>query len=79
MEEMMEQTGENGFHYVDEAAPPHWCGVGTQETSKIISDLVDKHSIRKSFLEICVYCKSFRLYCSFWWSQVARSFVEIDR
>jgi hypothetical protein len=22
MEEMMEQTGENGFHYVDEAAPP---------------------------------------------------------
>jgi hypothetical protein len=23
MEEMMEQTGENGFHYVDEAAPPH--------------------------------------------------------
>jgi hypothetical protein len=28
MEQMMEQTGENGFHYVDEAAPPalmrHW-------------------------------------------------------
>jgi hypothetical protein len=22
MEEMMAQTGENGFHYVDEAAPP---------------------------------------------------------
>jgi hypothetical protein len=22
MEQMMEQTGENGFHYVDEAAPP---------------------------------------------------------
>jgi hypothetical protein len=41
MEEMMEQTGENGFHYVDEAAPPALCGLGTRNFRKIVRDLVD--------------------------------------
>jgi hypothetical protein len=60
MEQMMEQTGENGFHYVDEAAPPalmrHWHSI-LQE--KIISDLVDKHSIRKKFSrDLCLLLKA---------------------
>jgi hypothetical protein len=42
MEEMMEQTGENGFHYVDEAAPPALMRALALETQeKIVRDLVD--------------------------------------
>jgi hypothetical protein len=49
MEEMMAQTGENGFHYVDEAAPA-FRAFGTRDPQeKIIRDVVDEHSIRKVF------------------------------
>jgi hypothetical protein len=42
MEQMMEQTGENGFHYVDEAAPPALMRALALETQeKIVRDLVD--------------------------------------
>jgi hypothetical protein len=37
-----EQTGENGFHYVDEAAPPALMRIGTRNPQeKIVRDLVD--------------------------------------
>jgi hypothetical protein len=43
MEQMMEQTGENGFHYVDEAAPPALMRALALEIQeeKIVRDLVD--------------------------------------
>jgi hypothetical protein len=51
---MMSANRENGFHYVDEAAPPALMRAGTRDPQeKIIRDVVDEHSIRKSFSETC--------------------------
>jgi hypothetical protein len=57
---MMEQTGENGFHYVDEAAPPALMrALALEILRRKLSDLVDKHSIRKSFSrDLCLLLKA---------------------
>jgi hypothetical protein len=42
MEQMMEQTGENGFHYVDDGTSGVNEGIGTRNPQeKIVRDLVD--------------------------------------
>jgi hypothetical protein len=55
MEQMMEQTGENGFHYVDEAAPPALMRVGMILQKKLSVTWWTNIRFEKVFLEICVY------------------------
>jgi hypothetical protein len=64
MEQMMEQTGENGFHYVDEAAPPALMRALALEILRRKLSVTWWTNIRfeKVFPEICAYCQSFRLY-----------------
>jgi hypothetical protein len=54
MEEMIAQTGENGFHFVDEAHLGFDARSSTRNPQEISSDVVDEHSIRKSLPKICV-------------------------
>jgi hypothetical protein len=58
MEQMMEQTGENGFHYVDEAAPPALMRALALEILRRKLSVTWWTNIRfeKNFLEICAYC-----------------------
>jgi hypothetical protein len=60
MEEMIAQTGENGFHFVDEAAPPALMrALARNPSQEISSDVVDEHSIRKSFTkDLCLLLKA---------------------
>jgi hypothetical protein len=62
MEEMMEQTGENGFHYVDEAAPPALMRALALEIRRKLS-VTWWTNIRfeKSFQRFVLIAKSFRV------------------
>jgi hypothetical protein len=55
---MMEQTGENGFHYVDEAAPPALMRALALEILRRKLSVTWWTNIRfeKVFPEICAYC-----------------------
>jgi hypothetical protein len=56
MEEMMEQTGENGFHYVDEAAPPALMrALALEILRRKLSVTVDDIRFEKVLPQICVY------------------------
>jgi hypothetical protein len=56
MEEMMEQTGENGFH-VDEAAPPALMrALALEILRKLSVTWWTNIRFEKSFPEICAYC-----------------------
>jgi hypothetical protein len=55
MEEMMEQTGENGFHYVDEAAPPALMRALALEFSEKLSVTWWTNIRFEKVLQICVY------------------------
>jgi hypothetical protein len=56
---MIAQTGENGFHFVDEAAPPALMRCSRNPSQEISSYVVDEHSIRKSFTkDLCLLLKA---------------------
>jgi hypothetical protein len=69
MEQMMEQTGENGFHYVDEAPPALMRALALEILRRKLS-VTWWTNIRfeKVFQRFVLIAKSFRLYCGFWWS-----------
>ncbi len=70
MEEIIAQTGEKGFHFVDEAAPPALMRALAIEILRRRLTVTWWTNIRfeKSFSRpLCQLLKAFRLYCRFGW------------
>jgi hypothetical protein len=67
---MIAQTGENGFHFVDEAAPPALMRALALEILRRKLAVTWWTNIRfEKVSKICVTSKSFWLYRRFWWTQ----------